>query len=114
MTEYVRIINKSEDYIENNLCEKITLDNLANYINMSKYHYHKIFKKYSKETINQFVTRVKLERSAIFLKTNLEISITEIAVSYGYCDTSSYCKAFKKFFGMTPTEFRKQQDFTIN
>jgi AraC family transcriptional regulator len=41
---------------------------------------------------------------------NAEISITEIAFKYGYNSSSSYNKAFKKHYGMSPTEFRKVQE----
>lgn len=114
MNDYIRLINKSEDFIESNLQNKITLDDVSNYLHISKYHYHRIFTKYSSETFGQFVSRIKLERSAIFLKVNAHITITEIAHTYGYCDASSYCKAFKNHFKMSPNEFRKQQDYTIN
>lgn len=114
MAGYIQLINKSEDYIEANLYHKITLEDIANHVHISKYHYHKIFKKYAKETAQEFINRIKLERSAIFLKVNPTISMTEIAHRYGYYDASAYCKAFKKRFKQTPTEFRKQQDNTIN
>lgn len=114
MNNYIQLINKSEDYIEANLHHKITLEDLANHVHLSKYHYHKLFKKCSEETVQQFISRIKLERSAIFLKVNPTITMTEIAHCYGYCDASAYCKAFKKQFKQTPTEFRKQQDNTIN
>lgn len=114
MKDYIRLINKSEDYIENNLHSKITLDDLSQYLHVSKYHYHRIFTKYSRETLGQFISRIKIERSAVYVRMNKKLSITEIAHMYGYYDASSYCKAFKKYFKVTPTEFRKQQDFTIN
>lgn len=113
MENYTRLINKTEDYIEENLEQKITLKELANNIHLSEYHFHRLFKKFSSETLNEFITRIKMERSAIYLVVNSQISITEIAYRYGYCDSSSYCRAFKKHFGVSPTEFRKQQDKTI-
>ena len=42
MKDYIRLVNKSEDYIENNLQNKITLDDLSKYMHMSKYHYHRL------------------------------------------------------------------------
>lgn len=114
MENYTRLINKTEDYIEHNLDKKITLKELAENGHLSEYHFHRLFRKFSSETLNQFITRVKMERSGIFLAVNQDITITEIAYRYGYCDASSYCKAFRKHFGVSPTEFRKEQDSTIN
>jgi AraC family transcriptional regulator len=112
MENYIRLINKTEDYIEANLDKKITLKELAANVHLSEYHFHRIFKKFSQETLNNFITRIKLERSGIYLKVNRDITITEIAYGYGYCDSSSYCKAFRKHFGKSPSQFRNEQDNT--
>lgn len=49
---YSRLINKTEDYIELHKNEPISLTQLANNANFSDYHFHRIFKKYSDETLN--------------------------------------------------------------
>ena len=64
--EYSRLINKSEDYIEAHLDDIISLEDLANHANFSSYHFHRLFKEYSRETLKQFVTRIKMERAALF------------------------------------------------
>lgn len=110
MTNYEKLITKTEDYIEDNLTERITLDMLAKHLNISKYYYHHIFSKNCNETIKEFITRVKMERSAIYLVVNKSISITDIALKYGYNDSSSYNKAFKKFFEVNPTQYRKARN----
>lgn len=111
---YTRLINKTEDYIENNLKEDISLNDLAQNAHLSEFHFHRIFKKYSSETVNEFVTRFKLERAAIFLCVNSEISITTIAMEYGYNDSSSFSRTFKKHFGVSPLKYRKQQELSKN
>lgn len=111
---YTRMINKTEDYIEDNLDKKINLKELADNVYLTEYHFHRIFKKYSKENLHEFITRIKMERSAIYLVINKNITITEIAYKYGYADSSSYCRAFKKYYKKTPTEYRKEQEKTIN
>jgi len=113
MTNCLNLINKAEDYIESHLDQKITLKDLADNVNMSEYHFHRLFKQGTSETLKNFITRIKMERSAIYLVLNSYISITDIAYRYGYCDTSSYCKAFKKHYGITPSHFRKEQENTI-
>ncbi|WP_255505006.1 helix-turn-helix transcriptional regulator [Lysinibacillus sphaericus] len=110
MDEYIRLVNKSEDYIESHLSEKISLDDLANNAAMSKYHFHRIFSKYSDETVKQFVTRIKVERAGIFLAVRNDLSITDIALQYGYNDASTFNKSFKKYFGMSPLEYRKARN----
>jgi len=111
--KYNWLINKAEDYIENHLSEKITLSDIAHNLGISEYHFHRIYRKNGAETPNQFITRIKMERSAIYLVVNRKITITEIAFRYGYNDSSSYNRAFRKHFGLSPTAFRKEQEKSI-
>lgn len=109
---YLRLINKTEDYIEHHLAEPISLSDLARNAHLSEFHFHRIFRKYSSETLHEFVTRFKLERAAVFLSVTSSISITEVALNYGYNDVSSFSRAFKKHFGNSPSNYRKQQEMT--
>jgi AraC family transcriptional regulator len=106
MKSYKQIINMAEDYIEENLDKKISVSDIARYVNLSGYHFHRIFTAESNETIHNFISRVKLERSAILLIVIRDLTITEIAYAYGYSESSSYCRAFKKHFKLTPTNYR--------
>jgi AraC-type DNA-binding domain-containing proteins len=111
--KYNWFINKAEDYIENHLSEKIKLSDIARDLGISEYHFHRIYRNSSNETLNQFMTRIKMERSAIYLVVNKKITMTEIAFRYGYHDSSSYNRAFRKHFGLSPTQFRKEQEKSI-
>lgn len=104
----VNIVNKAEDYIEANLDKKITLHEVAASVHFSDYHFHRMFSASSNETIHQFISRIKIERSAIFMVVNSSFSITEIAYKYGFSNSSSYSKAFKRHYHMSPSDFRKK------
>ncbi|WP_270598342.1 helix-turn-helix transcriptional regulator [Enterococcus asini] len=107
---YLRLIHKTEDYIEQHLADPIALCDIAKNVHLSEFHFHRIFKAYATETFKEFVTRVKLERGAIFLCVNPAISLTELAFNYGYNSGSSFSRAFKKHFGISPSLYRKQQE----
>lgn len=106
MKSYKQIINMAEDYIEDNLNRNIRVSEIARYVSLSEYHFHRIFTAGSNETIHKFISRIKLERSAILLIVIPNLTITEIAYAYGYSESSSYCRAFKKYFKLTPTNYR--------
>lgn len=109
---YSRLVNKSEDYIEGHLDEPIILKDLASHANLSEFHFHRIFKKYANETLKNFITRFKLERAAMYMQINSSQSLTTIALKYGYNDSSSFSKAFKRQFGSSPSVYRKEQERT--
>ncbi len=107
MKTYTQLINLSEDYIEKNLNKSIRLVDIANNLHISAYHFHRLFHGQTNETLTRFINRIKLERSAMLLVTNKKISITEIAYAYGYSESSSYSRAFKKHFHVSPRQYRK-------
>lgn len=104
--EYNRLICKTEDFVNSHLDKNITLDELAEHVHLSKFHFHRIFSRHSDETIKQFIVRTKMERSAVFLAVRQDVSLTEIAQRYGYSDSSSYSKAFKRYYHVPPSKFR--------
>lgn len=53
MINYLKLINQTDDYIEENLSERIKLDDLAKHLNISKYYYHHIYSKNSTETLKK-------------------------------------------------------------
>lgn len=57
--------------------------------------------------MNDYIIRMRIEKSALSL-TQTSGGITEIPIEYGFNDNSSYSRTFKKYFGVSPTEFRKQ------
>ena len=107
--EYEARINRTFDYIENNLEKPITLSELADVSNFSKFHFHRIFQGLVRETPFQFITRVRLERAATFLEMNPNDSITEIAFRCGFNDISIFSRNFKKQFKLSATDYRNQK-----
>jgi AraC family transcriptional regulator len=102
--EYIHSIYKVLFYVEQNYNHNLTLDELSRVANFSKYHFHRIFKSIIGENLNEYIKRVRLSRSANRLYTTSKI--TNVALMSGYETSSSFTKAFKEYFGLTPTEFR--------
>jgi len=105
LSQYQQNLYKALTHIELNLDRKILLNEVAEEAHISPFHFHRIFKAMTGETVKTFVTRLKLERAAMQLKhSNTEIG--QIAVQQGYENHESFSRAFKKFFNTTPQEYK--------
>ena len=110
--DYVQRINKVVAYINNHLDETLDLKKLANEAALSDFHFHRIFKALKGEAIGGYITRLRLEATArLLLYTAL--TIEEIAFNIGYETPASLSKAFKKQYGISPTEYRTNKDTYI-
>lgn len=106
--EYFHHINKALVFIERNLDTPLNLESVANIACYSPYHFHRLFKAITREPLNAYITRRRIEKAASVLMHRKEVSVTELSMQYGFTENSSFTRAFKKFYGVSPTEFRKQ------
>lgn len=110
--DYVQRINKVVAYINNHLDETLDLKTLANEAALSDFHFHRIFKALKSEAIGGYITRLRLEATARLLRYTA-LTIEEIAFNIGYETPASLSKAFKKQYGISPTEYRTNKDTYI-
>ncbi|SEM32052.1 AraC family transcriptional regulator [Aquimarina amphilecti] len=106
--EYIHRINLALGYIDEHLDSDLSLDIVADISMYSPYHFHRIFKAVIGETLNIYINRKRIEKMAAVLMHQKEVSITELSMQYGFNSNSSFTRAFKKFYGVSPTKFRKQ------
>lgn len=105
--EYINRINKVLSFIDHNLDADLSLQNIAHIAFYSPYHLHRLFKAITNETLNSYIVRKRIERTAMMLIHNKESSIAEIANKYGFKNDSTFSRTFKKIYNQSPTEFRK-------
>ncbi|MDX2469136.1 MAG: AraC family transcriptional regulator [SAR324 cluster bacterium] len=98
-----RVIKYIEDYIDENL----DIQRLSKVACYSEFHFSRLFRSFTGESIYGFKKRLLLERSIKHLLYSDE-NMTEISFKCGYDNQSSFNKAFKKQFTYTPSEVRKQ------
>lgn len=106
---YIARINKVIDYIENHLGEEITLDTVARIACFSPFHFHRIFSTLTNETISAFIQRLRIEKAARQLQSEKGVSIRDIALNLGFGSMAHFSRTFRKYFEMTPSEFRKKE-----
>ena len=100
-------INQVVDYIENHLCEELTLDLLSSNFHLSKYHLDRQFKKYTGLTIYQFIIKKRLITAKAMICAGQ--SVTDACTLCGFGDYSNFLKAFKREFNHHPKDFKPVQ-----
>lgn len=95
------------DYIERNLKRGISLEDVANHVNISTYYLSKIFKKEMGVNFITYVTDRKMDLAKEML-INTDIPVLNIALDLAYNEANYFSKAFKKKTGLTPSEYREK------
>ncbi|MDQ7042232.1 MAG: AraC family transcriptional regulator [Sulfurimonas sp.] len=104
------ISNNLMHYIYKHIDTEINLDELAEVFKISKFHMHKIFKETFGRNIYETVKSIRLQKASTLLLTNTNANISTIALACGYSAQTSFIRAFKQRFLMTPKEWRKGGD----
>jgi len=104
--DYLKRINIALSYIEANLDVKLTLENVSEKASYSPYHFHRIFKAIIGETLNEYILRQRVEKAAIQLIIEKDTIINELAERYGFNSHAVFTRTFKKYYNVSPTEFK--------
>lgn len=105
--EYLKRINNVICYIEKNLDKDLNLNDLSQKAFFSSFHFHRIFSAIVGETLNSLIIRKRIERIASILAVGTDVTLIDLAYKYGFDNASSFSRAFKKFYGICPNEFKK-------
>ena len=100
------IMKKLMLFIENNYADDITVENMAEYVNLHRSNVYRLFKYAYHTSPQKFLADYRIDR-ALYLLKNTQMSIKEIAYATGFSDPSYFCKMFKKKHLKTPQEARK-------
>lgn len=105
--EELDLYQQITEYIEEHLDENLSLETLAEEFYVSKYHIAHVFKDHLGISIHQYITKKRLAlcREAILGKAG----ITEVYQTFGFGDYSSFYRAFKKEYGISPKDYRDMQ-----
>lgn len=101
----IRRIGDVLRYVDAHYDEEIGLDEFAGVARLSPYHFLRVFRAHVGTTPHQYLTRVRLMRSAEALRQSSE-SVTRVAFASGFRDLSHFTHCFKKAFGLSPGAYR--------
>lgn len=94
-----------KEYIEENYCHYINLDDIISDCGYSKYHISRLFKNYMDCTIMEYLLRQRINLAKKLLETTQD-TIKEISIAIGYCDPNYFSLIFKKEQGISPIQYR--------
>jgi len=107
---YINSVNKALQFIDTHLDTNLSLETISKVACFSPYHFHRIFKTITKETLNSYISRKRIEKVASVLIHQPEVTITELSLLFGFNSNSSLTRAFRKFYHISPSDFRKQNN----
>ena len=92
-------------FVEAKIGESITLDDLARVAGVSRFHFHRQFRKALGMTPREYIVRTRIERAKRLLVES-ELTVGEVAGAVGFVDQSHFSNVFRKVVSMTPRSFR--------
>ena len=101
------VIQNIEKYIEENLDKKLSLTDIAESIHMNKSYISRMFKEKAGENLFDYINKRKIAKAKQLIKNN-ELRMYEIALNVGMEDTAYFSRVFKKYEGISPSEYQKE------
>ena len=101
------MVAKAKAYIDENYNKDISLDDVSRMVDISPYYFSKLFKQEQGENFIEYLTRIRMANARRILK-NQNYNIKEVCAMCGYSDPNYFSRIFKKFEGVTPSEYRER------
>jgi len=100
-------VKKAQEFIETNFKNKITVDQLASMLALSRRNLERRFKKATANTVVEYIQRVKVEAAKQSLESSRE-NVNEVMYNVGYSDPKAFRTTFKKITGLSPIQYRNK------
>ncbi len=98
-------VSKIMDYVSEHISEPLTLSEIAKVMHFNAAYLGTLFKKKTGMSFTNYINQTKMERSIEYLH-NPKIPISEISELLGYKSEAYYYELFKKYYNMTPSQYR--------
>lgn len=106
--DYVTRVDRVIDHIHAHYAEPLPLPALARVAHFSPYHFHRVFRAHTGETLRAFVARVRVQRAALLLGRGMtKTKLIEVALSSGFGSAAELSRAFRETFATSPSAFRR-------
>lgn len=100
-------VKRAQQFIEQNFREKITVDQLASEVALSRRSLERRFKKATSNTVVEYIQGVKVEAAKMRLESSRD-NVNEVMYNVGYTDTKAFRTAFKRITGLSPAQYKNK------
>jgi AraC-like DNA-binding protein/ligand-binding sensor protein len=101
------IVARAKDYVASHHSEPIRLEQIAQALNVSEFHFCRTFKRATGLTFMDYLSRVRIEKAKILL-SDKRLRVSEIAYEAGFQTITHFNRIFRKLVGFSPTEYRSR------
>jgi transcriptional regulator GlxA family with amidase domain len=106
-------IKKAQEFIEKNITERISVDELADKVSVGRRSFERRFKQATNNSVLEYIQRIKVEAAKRQFESSRR-NINEVMYNVGYTDTKAFRTVFKKNTGLTPIEYRNKYNKQSN
>lgn len=103
---YTAVLDAIE-YINKNFRQRLSLDEISSNAGFSRYHFSRIFKENTGQTIIEHINTKRCEYAGILLR-DTSFTVSEISFECGFDNPSYFAKTFKNIYGLLPSEYRQK------
>ncbi len=93
-------------YMIENHQKGVSLEDMAHYCHLSRYHFSHLFKKEVGTSVIDFFNKLRIDKSLFYLEKT-EFTVQEIANQVGFRDSNYFSRSFKKYMKFSPTDYRR-------
>mgnify|MGYP001249963501 CR=1 FL=1 len=99
-------VRLAKQYMQNHLSEQITIEDVANYVDLSYTYFSGLFKNETGTTVSQYLLNIRIEYAKKLIKET-RMNLSEISESVGYSDAKHFSKTFKKNVKISFKEYKR-------
>ena len=103
----IHLLKQVSSYIKNHYTDPLSLDDAAGFCGYSRYYFAHYFKEVTGMSFMDYLTAFRLEKAVSRMEVSAE-SFTEIAYACGFQNIRTFNRMFRKYYHITPTEYRRQ------